>query len=352
MNQIEQTTSVDQKMALWAGVGRGLAMFLGGFTLLNLMGGLLIAGFDANHWWLAVPVLHGSADDLFLLVAGVGLILLACGAARRLWLRRLLGGLVLLLGVIALYNAMVFYMVRASGELNGSFALPLSLFLAGALIWIFATAWRQRRLSVRGWVVFAVTLAASAVAFPLAQMVCFGKTDYRRKADAVVVLGARVYRDGTMSQALADRARTGVELYHAGYAKTLIFSGGPGDGPIDEPTAMKNFALANGVPESAIVLDPEGLNTDATVRNTVPMLQQRGLSSVLIVSHFYHLPRTKMTYERAIALADGDKSAIRVYTVPAKETYTLSALPQYMAREVVALWAYYLSPLAGEGARR
>ena len=31
---------------------RGLAMFLGGFTLLNLLGEFRLAGFDANLWWI------------------------------------------------------------------------------------------------------------------------------------------------------------------------------------------------------------------------------------------------------------------------------------------------------------
>jgi hypothetical protein len=34
-----------------------------------------------------------------------------------------------------------------------------------------------------------------------------------------------------------------------------------------------------------------------------------------------------------------------VYTVPAKESYTLRQMPLFMAREVAALWVYYLRPL-------
>jgi hypothetical protein len=55
-----------------------------------------------------------------------------------------------------------------------------------------------------------------------------------------------------------------------------------------------------------------------------------------VVSHFYHLPRIKMTYLR---------HGRDVWTVPAKESYLLKAMPKYMAREVVALWLYYLRPL-------
>ena len=61
----------------------------------------------------------------------------------------------------------------------------------------------------------AVAFACLAI-FPLAQMFFFGKTDYRRPADAAVVLGARVYADGRLSDALADRVRTACQLYRDG----------------------------------------------------------------------------------------------------------------------------------------
>src|SRR5205823_1865729 len=61
------------------------------------------------------------------------------------------------------------------------------------------------------------TIAICIAAMPLAQMVCFGNTDYRRPADAIVVFGAKAYADGTPSWALADRVRTGVELYQKGF---------------------------------------------------------------------------------------------------------------------------------------
>ena len=34
-----------------------------------------------------------------------------------------------------------------------------------------------------------------------------------------------------------------------------------------------------------------------------------------------------------------------VFTVPAKESYLLRQMPYNMAREVAALWVYYLRPL-------
>jgi uncharacterized SAM-binding protein YcdF (DUF218 family) len=172
------------------------------------------------------------------------------------------------------------------------------------------------------------------VSVPLGQMFCFGKTDYRRPADVAVVFGARVYADGRPSDALSDRVRTACRLYSQGLTQKLLFSGGPGDGAIHETESMKRMAISLGVKPQDIILDPHGSNTEATVRNTKLIFDTLHPGRVLVVSHFYHLPRIKLAYKRA---------GIEVYTVPAKETYLLGQLPYNMAREVVALWVYYLN---------
>jgi vancomycin permeability regulator SanA len=174
-----------------------------------------------------------------------------------------------------------------------------------------------------------------ALVFPVLQMFCFGKTDYRRFADAAVVLGARAYADGRPSDALSDRVRTACGLYKEGLVHKLIFSGGPGDGPVSESQAMKRMALKLGVKAEDIVLDERGVNTRATVRNTEVLFRELHVSRVLVVSHFYHLPRVKMAYHQA---------GTEVYTVPARESYLLRQLPYNMAREIAAFWTYYLRP--------
>ena len=169
-------------------------------------------------------------------------------------------------------------------------------------------------------------------------MLCFGQTDYRRPADAIVVFGCRVYSDGQPSLALADRVRTGCELFREGLAPQIVFSGGPGDGEIHETTAMRQMALELGVPDSAIVLDPQGLSTWATVTNTSPIFAAASARRVLAVSHFYHLPRVKLTYQRR---------GWDVFTVPARETRSIQQLPFNMAREVLAFWAYFVRVVVG-----
>ena len=324
------------------GAARGLAIFLGGFSLLNIVGDLRTPGFDANEWWINLRAVPREAGLGFLAMAGVVLAVHGVRPMRAGGMRRVVQGVVVGLMVVVVANIVSFVRVAMSGWVQHVFPIPFSAFIAGALVLILADTLRgdggTRRVGtpLNEWVKVGVVFLACLFVFPLLQMICFGKTDYRRHADAIVVFGARAYADGTPSQALADRTRTACKLYQQGYARTLIFSGGPGDGAVHEVESMRRFAVAMGVPERAILLDYNGFNTEHTVDNTAAMFRDRHIATVMAVSHFYHLPRVKMTYRRA---------GWEVYTVPAEEAWPLSSIRTLMTREIVALWAYYLRPL-------
>ena len=151
------------------------------------------------------------------------------------------------------------------------------------------------------------------------------------------MLGARAYADGRPSDALADRVRTGCQLVREGLANKIIFSGGPGDGVIHETEVMRRMALELGVPAEAILLDPQGLSTRATIDNARVLFEREGIHDALGVSHFYHLPRLKLAAQRA---------GLNIRTVPARQSYFLRHTPAFVAREVVALWVYYLKGIS------
>lgn len=328
---------------------RTAAFLLGGFALFNVLAGCLRSGFDANIWWIDLRLLGRPAAVLVLLAGSTSMISLAVAPAAGLWRRdeaRLSVAIWLLFAVL---NSAWFYVLLARGAIRTAAPAPLSLIIAAAIWWILRAMrppgkmdlTERRRPSrsgvVRGALSCAAVGTAALVIASLAQMYCFGRTDYRRDADAIVVFGAGVYRDGTVSDALADRMRMAIDLYARGYAPRLILSGGPGQGAVHETTAMREMAIRRGVPASAIILDPAGVNTRATVAGTSAILDEIGARRVLAVSHFYHLPRIKLAYQRR---------GRQVYTVPAAESYTLTAMPYYIAREVAAMWAYYLRPWA------
>ncbi|MHC4354827.1 MAG: YdcF family protein [Planctomycetota bacterium] len=323
-------------------VSRGLAFFLGAFSLLNVLGDLLSPGFDSNHWWIDLRPIHSPAADIFLAAAAVFLLAYSIRPVLSAERRILTYAFVAALFLVTAWNAVTFYVLVIRRTIRSGFPVAFSVFVCGALATVLISLGeqkktRRKKAQLRPRVTLVATVMICMVGLPFAQMFCFGPTDYRRPADAIVVFGARVYADGRVSDALADRVRTGCELYKDGLAKRIIFSGGPGDGDVHETEAMRAMALKLGVPAQAIMLDRDGINTRATVSNTCAMFEDSEIRRVLAVSHFYHLPRIKMSYQR---------QDLEVYTVPAKESYTLTAMPYFMARETAALWVYYLRPLA------
>jgi vancomycin permeability regulator SanA len=320
-------------------LARGLALFFGVFALFNLVGGLLSAHFDANLWWIDLRQMSAAAATPLLLLSSLCLVGFAVRPPRSIWRRALTLGLVGSLVVAALANTVQFYSLLARRAIQPGIPIPLSLMMSLGLGLVLVAVWRGP-MATRGAgsMIPVIGVAfACAVCFPLAQMYFFGKTDYRRPADVAVVLGARVYADGRLSDALADRVRTACQLYRAGLVRRLILSGGPGDGPIHETEAMQRVAVSLGVKPDDIWLDKSGLSTQATVKNTQGVFRRWHAERILVVSHAYHLPRVKLAYQRA---------GWDVFTVPAKESYLLRKMPYNMAREVVALWAYYVRPLA------
>jgi uncharacterized SAM-binding protein YcdF (DUF218 family) len=340
--QFLDTTDADEsrKDLLLVASSRALALFFGGFSLLNFAGNFRLAGFDANLWWIDLRAIPGLPAAVFLLVASAGLVAFALRPPRSPWRRFLTGGIAFALGLASFWNILEYYSLLARGRVQTLLPVPFSALVLTAMVLIFLANSRRARPArpPRFSRALLTAFVACVLAFPIAQMFCFGKTDYRRAADVAVVLGARTYKDGRPSDALTDRVRTACGLYRDGLAKKIIFSGGPGNGSVSEPDAMRNLALRLGVKADDILIDNSGLNTQATVRNTTALFRQLGARRVLVVSHFYHLPRIKLAYQRA---------GWDVYTVPAKEPRFFWKMPYFVARETAAVWAYYLRPLVG-----
>jgi uncharacterized SAM-binding protein YcdF (DUF218 family) len=310
-----------------------VALFLGGFTLLNLADSRLHPRHDGNLLWIDLRRLPAPSGEAVLALASALFLWLAARPRPARWRRWTTAGVTAVLVGTALVNAAAYWSLLGRGRFHAAPPLPLSVPVALLLLLVLVPLLRPPNRPPGAVWSFALALPLLAAGFPLAQFVFYGGTDYRRPADAIVVFGARAYADGRPSRALADRVRTGCELYRQGLAPYLVLSGGPGDGEVHETEAMRRLALDLGVPPEAILLDREGVDTRATVANTSRMLEDRGLRRLLAVSHDYHLARIKMAYGRA---------GPRVFTVPARETQVIAKMPYLVAREVVAFWVYWL----------
>ncbi len=120
-----------------------------------------------------------------------------------------------------------------------------------------------------------------------------GLIDDEVHADVALVLGNKVNEDGTLSDRLESRCEKALELYNNGKVNFIVVSGGVGNEGFSEADKMKYYFLKNGVPDSLVLCDNRGDNTESTVKNFVQLNQYRKFSSLIVVSQFYHITRTK-----------------------------------------------------------
>ena len=127
--------------------------------------------------------------------------------------------------------------------------------------------------------------------------------------DCILVFGCKVYGDKP-SAMLRDRLDRAIELYQAGASDRLLMSGDHGRADYDEVHAMKQYALAQGVPEEAIFLDHAGFSTYESVYRAQAIF---GVRRALLVTQPYHLYRAVYDARRLGLEADGAAAAANPY---------------------------------------
>jgi uncharacterized SAM-binding protein YcdF (DUF218 family) len=135
--------------------------------------------------------------------------------------------------------------------------------------------------------------------------------DAARPAQAIVVLGAAQYR-GRPSPVLRARLDHAVGLYARGIAPQLVVTGGIAEGDTASEAAVgRIYALAAGVPDSAILLENEGRTTGQSLERVARLLKARRIDTVVVVSDPFHVLRAERVAEREGLVA---------YTSPTRTT--------------------------------
>jgi uncharacterized SAM-binding protein YcdF (DUF218 family) len=147
----------------------------------------------------------------------------------------------------------------------------------------------------------------------------------------IIVLGARVLEGGRPSAALRARVDRAVELYRAGAAPVLLFTGGACAHLPSEASVARALALEQGVPEQACILEEESRSTHENALHCARLLRARGIAEALIVSDPYHLYRARQSFRRV------GIDAVPVAARIAGRDFTLWSRIWWKAREVVAL---------------
>jgi uncharacterized SAM-binding protein YcdF (DUF218 family) len=337
-------------------LARPAGWLLAAFVTCNALGELLRPGFAVDHFWIRSAKVLGPLWRPATLLLAAALLAPDLFLDRRPRLTRFAAGISALFALFALADAGRFWWLLAAGRVHSPAVLPFSLLVAAVLAdaarRLLGIARREtpaepvpvppaptdRRERLRRLAAAGLRTALAGGILTLAFIFTYGPTDYTAPADCAVVLGSKAYRDASPSLALYDRTMTAVDLYRRGLVGKLVMSGGVdryADGTVvSEPQVCRRLALDCGVPDADIILDEAGTDSWATVRNARRLAESRGWHRVLLVSHYYHLPRLRLAADRA-GLAGAS-------TVPCRQTRRLRKEPYGVLRECAGLAFYYL----------
>ncbi|MGO4544435.1 YdcF family protein [Paenibacillus sp. 2TAB23] len=125
-----------------------------------------------------------------------------------------------------------------------------------------------------------------------------GLNDELKPVDIAAVLGNKVEVNGQPSERLKARLDTSVELYDGGYFNFILVSGGIGKEGFDEAKAMKFYLIDKGIPEDKIIEDNNGYNSYMTAQNTSKIMDELKLDSVMVITQYFHVSRTKLAFRK------------------------------------------------------
>jgi uncharacterized SAM-binding protein YcdF (DUF218 family) len=125
-------------------------------------------------------------------------------------------------------------------------------------------------------------------------------------ADAIVLLGGAT-RNASPPRIMADLKQEGdrllyaAKLYQEEKAPLIIAAGGRiqwyGGGK-SEAADMKTLLQIMGVPQKAIIEEPNSLNTYQNAINVKEILDTKDLKKILLVTSAMHMPRSLLIFER------------------------------------------------------
>ena len=113
--------------------------------------------------------------------------------------------------------------------------------------------------------------------------------DPLRKADVIVALSGDT----------GARTETAVDLWKRKYAPIIIFAGASEDpASVASGELMKREAVARGVPESAILVEPASNTTQENAREVASLMKAKGLVTAILVTSPYHQRRAADLFGR------------------------------------------------------
>lgn len=116
--------------------------------------------------------------------------------------------------------------------------------------------------------------------------------------DAIVVLGVPADSDGNPTPLQLARVTEAVHEYERGIAPRLILTGAAAANRFAEASVMARAAHAQGVPESAIFIEPDSKDTIHNACYAARIMKAHGWRSAEVVAGASQLPRAGLILSR------------------------------------------------------
>jgi uncharacterized SAM-binding protein YcdF (DUF218 family) len=157
---------------------------------------------------------------------------------------------------------------------------------------------RRRRLGWRGRLILAsILLIAGLFCWgAIARLLAPVSNTSLTRFDAIIVLGNPADSDGNPTPEQLARVNEGVHEYERGVAPRLILTGGAVSNQYVEARVMARAAEAEGIPQSAIFVEPNARDTIQNACYAVRIMKAHGWRSAEVVSRASHLPRAGMIF--------------------------------------------------------
>jgi SanA protein len=140
-----------------------------------------------------------------------------------------------------------------------------------------------------GFVLLLVFVVATNVAiYVRAKPYIYNKATEATEAEVALIPGAAILKDGTLSPIFRDRVDVAIQLYEAKKVSKILVSGDNSTVSHNEVNPVRLYLLDKGIPDQDIFLDHAGFDTYSTMYRARDIF---GVSSVLIATQSFHLPR-------------------------------------------------------------
>lgn len=150
-------------------------------------------------------------------------------------------------------------------------------------------------------------------------------------ADAAIILGAAVW-ENSPSPVFEERIKHGLTLFQSQKIKTLIFTGGIGDNDtVSEAEVAKQYAIDQGIPESAILTETHSTLTIDNLRFTLPLMTENNIATVILVSDPLHMKRAmSMAKDLGIKAFNSPTPTSRIQSFTAQSKMLFSEMYFYL----------------------